>query len=88
MPAGGTRRERTVAGVDHANRTEKLTNKLGDLMHWHETSPNQAALSRLPRHRQPVGQGTRGRALLSARLITACEAEADFAGQGCGVRGE
>ena len=32
VPAGGTRRERTVASAGHAHRIEKFTNKLGDLI--------------------------------------------------------
>ena len=32
MHIGGTYRERTVAGVGHANKIEKFTNKSGDLI--------------------------------------------------------
>ena len=72
MPAGGTRRERTVAGVGHANGIKKLTNKLGDLIGIRPAQVKQ-------HYRVCLDTGNRfdkgyGCALLSACLIAADEA--------------
>ena len=85
MPARGTRRERTVAGVGHANRIEKFTNKLGDLIGMKPAQVKQ-------HYRVCLDAGSRSdkghrRALQSACLVTACEAEADVLDRACGVRG-
>ena len=86
MPVGGTRRERTVAGAGHAHRIEKFTNKLGDLIGIKPAQVKQ-------HYRVCLDTGSRSdkghrRSLLSACLITACEAEADVLDRACGVRGE
>ena len=86
VPVGGTRQERTVAGAGHAHRIEKLTNKLGDLIGIKRAQVKQ-------HYRVCLDTGSwsdkgHRRALLSACLITACEAEADVLDRACGVRGE
>ena len=86
VPVGGTRRERTVAGAGHTHRIEKFTNKLGDLI---GITPAQVK----QHYRVCLDTGSRSdkghrRSLLSACLITACEAEADVLDRACGVRGE
>ena len=86
VPVGGTRRERTVAGAGHAHKIEKFTNKLGDLIGIKPAQVKQHyRVSLDTSSRSDKGHG---RALLSAYLITACEAEANLLDKACGVRGE